>query len=479
MLRHFIGKEILDSLLNQRFLALAVFSIVMMPLSAFINYEYFQTRKEAFDSQYATYQAEDPTPYNLRAYRAPVVLSALARGTEPFMPVYYAFSSDAAATSAGNIEAQDFSTLSTFGSFDYLFLVQIVFSLLAVLLAFDMIAGEKERGTLRAVLANRVPRDAILFGKLIGGFVVLWLTFLVGSLLLYLVLAAYDTRFFDGDTIARVAFIFLMASVFLAAFYSLGLMVSTFCHSTRTAIVALLVLWVFLQLVIPKAGEKIAAVALPVESQEAIRIEKREVVDDLTNEMRAKAGELFKRVSGKDTIQGAFEFMREDSPEAEQFKNDYRTLAQDYDRQQRDRVHEIDTEFARQKARQESLSRAISLLSPASALTFLVTDAAGTGDLAYQNYRNAVQAQYQVIDQTIFARQRSNRFEIADEGMQMMGDMGNEDPPPLDELPAFEVREPEIGSVLGANLWAIVSLLAYVFIPFLIAYVAFLKYDVR
>jgi len=479
MLRHFIGKEILDSLLNQRFLALAVFSIVLMPLSAFINYEYYGTRKEAFDSQYASYQAEDPTPWNLRAYRAPVILSALARGTEPFMPVYYSFSSDAAATNAGNIEAQDFTTLSTFGSFDYLFLVQIVFSLLAVLLAFDMIAGEKERGTLRAVLANRVPRDAILFGKLIGGFVVLWLTFVIGSLLLYLVLAAYDTRFFQLETVERVAFIFAASSVFLGGFYSLGLMVSTFCHSTRTAIVVLLVLWVVLQLVIPKAGEKIAAVALPVPTQEAIRVQKREVVDDLTSEMRSKAGELFMKITGKDTIQGAFEFMKSGVPEADQFKTQYLALAQDYDRQQRDRVREIDQDYLRQKGRQEALSRSVSLVSPASALTFLVTDAAGTGDLAYQGYRDAVQAHYQVIDQTIYAKQRSNRFEIAMGGMQMMGDMGDEDPPPLDELPAFEVREPELPSVLRNNLWAIVSLLAYLFIPFLVAYVAFLKYDVR
>ncbi len=63
--------------------------------------------------------------------------------------------------------------------------------------------------------------------------------------------------------------------------------------------------------------------------------------------------------------------------------------------------------------------------------------------------------------------------------MQMMGDLGNEDSPPLSELPAFEVREPQLSNVLKSNLWAMVSLLAYLLIPFLIAYVAFLRYDVR
>lgn len=479
MLRLFIRKEIHDSLLNQRFMALALFSVVLMPLSAFINYEYYQARKESFDSQHAEYQADEPSPRNLRAYRSPVILSAMARGTEPYMPIYYAFSNDANETRPGNIEAQDFSALSTFGSFDFLFLVQIVFSLLAVLLAFDMVAGEKERGTLRAVLANPVPRDSVLLGKLIGGYFVLWLTFLIGSLLLYLVLAAYDARFLSADIMARVGFIFLTSSFFLAGFYSLGLMVSTFCHSTKTAIVALLVTWVVLQLVMPKAAEKIAAVALPVDSEESMRVEKAGVVEDLSQEMRLKAGELYMRVKGTDTIRGAFEFVGSGTPEAEQFKSEYQEIARDFDRRQRDRVREINLNYRRQKDQQLRLSRAISLLSPASALTFFVSDAAGTGDLAYQGYRQAVQAHYQIIDQTIFAVQRTDRFEISMGGMTMMGGMGDADPPPLDELPAFKVPEPSLSKVLKTNVWSVASLLAYLLIPFLISYVAFLRYDVR
>ena len=140
MLGLFIKKEIQDSILNRRFMALALFSIVLMPISAVINYEYYGARKEAFDSQYSEYSSAELRSWTLRAYRAPALLSSLARGTEPYMPVYYQFTSEATATRPGNIEAQEFSTLSTFGSFDFLFLIQVVFSLLAVLLSFNAIA---------------------------------------------------------------------------------------------------------------------------------------------------------------------------------------------------------------------------------------------------------------------------------------------------------------------------------------------------
>jgi ABC-type transport system involved in multi-copper enzyme maturation permease subunit len=479
MLRLLVKKEILDSLLNQRFIALAIFSVILMPLSAFINVEYYQARKDSFDSQKSAFEAREPSSYNLRAFHGPVLLSSLARGTEPYMPVYYSFSNDATATRPGNIEAQDFSTLSTFGSLDFLFIVQIVFSLLAILLAFDMIAGEKERGTLRAVLANRVPRDVILMGKFIGGFAVLWSTFLIGTLLLFLVLVVHDSRFMDPEMMARFGLIFLVSSLFLASFFCMGLMVSAFCHSTRTSIVALLVTWVVLQLVIPKAGEKIAAVALPISSEESVRVARSTVVKDLSQEMREKAGNLYIEITGEQNLNRVFDFVRSGTPDGDRFLKGYQEIASEYDRRERSEVRKLDQEHERERIRQQRLSRRIALLSPSSALTFLVTDVAGTGDLSAAKYRESVDNQYQIIDATIFSHQRSNRFEVSLGNSTWMGDIGQSDPPSLDDIPAFEVSDPSLVEVVNHNVESLISLFVYLIVPFLISYVAFLRYDVR
>lgn len=478
MLSQFIKKEILDSLLNQRFMALAIFSVVLMPFSAFINYEYYETRRAAFDSEYAAYEQND-NRWDQRAYRAPVLLSALARGTEPYMPLYFAFRNDAAATSPGNIEAQDFSTLSTFGRFDFLFLVQVVFSLLAVLLAFDMVAGEKERGTLRAVLANRVPRDSILIGKFVGGFSVLWLVFVMGFLLLYLVLLVQDGRFAEPDAILRMLFMLGASTVFLAGFYSLGLMVSALCHSTQTAIVSLLIVWVVLQLVVPKAGELIANVALPLRSQEALRIEKEEVIDELDEEMQTRGGSLYTQITGRPDFEGAFQLLASDAAEALRFREQYQQIAGEYEQQKRDRVREIDQAYQREKARQRQVSRAIALLSPAAALTFFVTDAAGTGDVAYQKYRDAVQSHHQILDREIYAKQRTRRYQLRKEGRSISSSFPGGESPDYDSIPAFEVTSPSLAEIINMNRWALGTLLGYLVGPFILAYVAFLRYDVR
>lgn len=485
MLSHLIRKEFLDSFLNQRFVALAIFSIVLMPLSAVINYKFYEVRKTSFDSQLAEVSEGDNAV--LRAYRAPVILSAVARGVEPYMPIYYAFNSASSGrnndtTVPGNIEAQEFSTLSTFGTFDFLFLVQFVFSLLAVLLAFDMVAGEKERGTLKALLSNSIPRDSILIGKFFGGFAILWLTFVIGFLLLFLVLSLFDAQFFESDNLLRLGFIFSFSTLFIAVFFSVGLMVSTFCHTTRTAIVALLVIWVVVQLVVPKAGEMIATILQPVRSEHEVRVQKQQVIEEEVQAMEESAGKLLIQLSGKASLGDASRMMRAEPSLQSSFRIRYQDQFREYKQRQNDRLQAIKQTWDREKQQQLTLGRSISLLSPASALTFLITDAAGTGDLAYAKYKEAVAEQYQIVDREYFSKRESSGYRIRTENMMMASSFPDSDgnnEPNLEAIPQFNVSEPLLGSVIESNVWAIGIMVFYLLTSFAVAYVRFLRYDVR
>ncbi len=483
MLVHLIYKEFLDSLLNQRFMMLAVFCIVLMPMSAWINYEYYDARKDAFDSQLADYRASEEDDQASRAYRAPSLMSPLARGNEPYMPIYYSFNSSATgnqgdATSPGNIEAQDFAILSTFGSFDFLFLVQVVFSLLAILLAFDMIAGEKERGTLKAVLANSVPRDQLIAAKFMGGFSVLWMTFLIGFLLLFLVLILFDSQFAQPQMLTRIFFIFAFSSLFLAGFFGLGLMVSTFCHSSRTAIIILLVVWVMMQLVIPKAGEMIAVVLRPTQSEHEVRIERQKIMAEELAALDDRAGELFTEITGISAPEKAFLHMRTDDPSVGAFRDAYQASFQSSKQQQNDRIRAIAQAWQRERNLQRDLGNTIALISPASALTILVSDVAGTGDLAYQQYRDAVADQYQIVDREYFSRMESNSYRINIGGAMLSGNFEDEAVTP-EAIPPFTIPPPQLADIIKANIWPLVTLVFYLIIPFLAGYTRFLKYDVR
>ena len=51
---------------------------------------------------------------------------------------------------------------------------QIVVGLLAFLFAYDVVAGERENGTLALSLSNSVPRGVLLWGKYLGGACSVW-----------------------------------------------------------------------------------------------------------------------------------------------------------------------------------------------------------------------------------------------------------------------------------------------------------------
>ena len=52
---------------------------------------------------------------------------------------------------------------------DLLFMIKLLAGLLAMLFAFDIICGERERGTLKLMLVSGTPRSSIFAGKYLGG----------------------------------------------------------------------------------------------------------------------------------------------------------------------------------------------------------------------------------------------------------------------------------------------------------------------
>jgi len=68
---------------------------------------------------------------------------------------------------AGIVYRENF-LLQDFEVIDWAFIIKLLFSIFAILLTFDAICGEKEKGTLALVCSNSVPRGNIILGKYLG-----------------------------------------------------------------------------------------------------------------------------------------------------------------------------------------------------------------------------------------------------------------------------------------------------------------------
>jgi Cu-processing system permease protein len=118
----------------------------------------------------------------------------------------------------------------------------LLLPLIALLLSFDAVVGESERGTLLLLLAGPVLRWQVIAGKFLGQVAILAIATLIGY-----GMAAIAVALRSGvpDADAAAAFATLIGSSVLlgAAFAALGLLVSVLVRERQTAAGAALGLW--------------------------------------------------------------------------------------------------------------------------------------------------------------------------------------------------------------------------------------------
>ncbi|WP_102958217.1 ABC transporter permease [Mangrovicella endophytica] len=116
--------------------------------------------------------------------------------------------------------------------------------LIALLLSYDTIAGEIERGTLALVLATPAARGEVLFGKFLGHLAVLTLAIAIG----YGVAGGALVAVHGYDPAGALAWARLMATaLFLGAvFIAIGITVSAMTGRVGTAAALLVGVWLVL-----------------------------------------------------------------------------------------------------------------------------------------------------------------------------------------------------------------------------------------
>ena len=148
----------------------------------------------------------------------------------------------------------------------FLFWLSLLVPVMAIGLGFDSVNSEYNRRTLSRILSQPIYRDALLFGKFLGGLitltialVVLWLM-VIGLGLLVLGIPP------GGEEIAR-SFVFLLITIIYAGVWlSLAMLFSTLFRSPATAALVSLGLWLFIYLIWPILADVVAHAIIPAGS---------------------------------------------------------------------------------------------------------------------------------------------------------------------------------------------------------------------
>ena len=340
---------------------------------------------------------------------------------------------------------------------DWVFIIGVVLSLVALLFTFEAIVGEKERGTLKLVMAQSLPRHTLLLGKFLGAMLVLTLVMVLGVVVnLLLVLSLSEANLGAGETAKLVGMVGL-ALLYLSIFVSLGLWVSARSSSARASLVSVLLLWTCTTLIWPQTGGVLAARLLQNKSQSATPViykkDKMVMESPTISKMSLLAAKLTRRnLKNPEKVQ----------PFAEAIRTDRRAVQQVEDSILADQLNQA--EFARNLVR----------LSPMGCFQYSMEALAGTGLARHKSFIEQVRTYAQLYEQTIIALDRADPKSMH---LFPVPQAMSKRKVSVESLPVFR-EDLSAGTLIGQARVDVISLCFLPVITYLIAYGAWLRSSV-
>ncbi|MEM1268567.1 MAG: DUF3526 domain-containing protein [Bacteroidota bacterium] len=308
--------------------------------------------------------------YGRQVTAEPTPLSALAVGQADLYPAAHQITAGNR-VAVGTSDALTSPLRLAAGAFDLAFVLLYLLPLLALALGYDLTASERERGTLRLILAQPISRRTPLAGKLLAR----------GGLLALLVVAATTAGFMlAGGGFGRWALWTAAALLYGLFWLGLAAAVDARGRSAASNAVVLAVCWLGLGVVFPAAVTLLAGQVHPAPTRAAF-----------VAATRTAAADAYQR--GTEPVA---EFLADHPEMAEAMDADvsesFAVLAIARDAVVAEAVEPVIAQFAEQRTRQSAFVRTVGALSPSVLAHAAFLDLAGTGDAQQRRALDAVEA---------------------------------------------------------------------------------------
>ena len=480
MLMTLIQKEIMHHILSVRFVALLLMCLLLVPLTLSINYRRYSqnlvdyqesVKREQTEAKENPPNAQDPNTEVSKFFLKPTPLSVFANGLEDALPTYLGMTRNG--VQQGSAGVSQASVAYVLGNLDFLFIVGTVFSLLALLFTFDAVAGEREAGTLRINLSNSLPRDVFLWSKLIGGYIVFVVPFLVSFLLGLLLITWQGFPLGEFKIALPVLCLTLISLLYIAVFFAIGVVISTYLDNAKTALIVAFTFWVFAVLIVPRGAFVVAKLVAPTRTQQAVYMEKTILRNNLSKDKDEKIGEKMAEALGGSE---GMVIRSDDTALQERMDKLKKPIEEEFRLAFQDQTDKIDRAYQREKEWQEQVGETLSRIAPTSSLSYIAINLTQTGKLKRDRYFQTGERYFSQLNDAYFS-------EISDDAlaqiMQIAARLNDASESERDKIPPPPtLTEPSLSDTLRRSA-VDVFLLGFFAIAFTaIAFLKFFRSDI-
>jgi ABC-2 type transport system permease protein len=300
------------------------------------------------------------------------------------------------------------------GHFDAAFVVLFLYPLLILAVSFDLTATERDRGTLRMVLAQPVRLGDVVAGKMIARAVMLALPVILIPLVVSVATAEASAT---ANAVALRTPLLIWTMTVLAygsIWHGIALWINSRGWNAAANALVLAGVWLIFAIVGPASINLLIAIRYPMPSRVAAAVQARAATQEATVQGSRQLGQFLQDHPTSANV--GQEGMRQ-----------FAMLQAARDRQIADRLQAVAAGFDAQLHRQQRLASWLSVLSPTMVAQGVLLEAAGTSASRFDHFRaeaRAFQQQWQayfeprVLDAATLSREEiaaAPTFSYADE----------------------------------------------------------------
>ena len=512
MIWHIAKKDFLLNLLSARFIVGTVLCLLIIPFTILINLNDYSTRLDEYHIQTAEAknQLEKTRVYSgLRPViiRPPNPLSLFSNGIDGNVGTRVKVDfGNIPALPEGKASQRDNPFLNSFMSIDFIGIISILISLLALIFSYDVFTREREDGTMKLSLSKGISRPVFVSGKILGIVLTLLPILLLCYLLSIVIILVSGQISLEADQWINLIFLFVFSILYMSVFILAGAFISSKVKHSSTSIIISLLCWIWFVFLTPTLAKHFAESLISIEKQDNINYSlneiDREFRENLQNEITPRIEKelgIYNRSwwnasSGRDgyfetagTAMESMEFERRKKAEAEPI-----------------RIDNADKKWIIVKNRfddlnkQKRLQKNLLMLSPTGMFEMIASSLCRNDEKALEEFMEDVREYRETLishfetnewfsDFRYITAQPLNEIVSAEEGNriylsgQIPDSWSNQNNPVLDleGVPMFSHASTRLPALLHQSLLFIILLLAICSVLTILTAWSFNKYDVR
>lgn len=305
-------------------------------------------------------------------------LAALALGQSDMLPNYFKVTYHSKVHFIHNSDIENPWHLLS-GRFDMAFVIIYLFPLLIFALSYNLLAAEREQGTLRMLLSQPLGLSTIVFGKVSVRAAVLF-GFAVLAPILALMLAGEESLLESKSEL----FLWVAMVVCYGLFwFVLAIAVNALGKSSSANAMILISAWVVLVLIVPVVLNLLVTKASPAPSRAELATQTRLITIDGLNRYADLLSADYRYTDKPELL-----LARDGRIEVPERRRAHYLIQKDVDEQ----IMDVLDEFDKQLAGQQQLVSSYGMISPAIVVYEGMTALAGTGSERYARFMEQIDA---------------------------------------------------------------------------------------